>query len=325
VSNVEDLIERIVGWLERLAQRRSGRLSPRTERIALALSVAIFIGAAYVAFRALPDVDLRWVPLLIAGIGGVPATVILNAMEYQASGRILDHRIRFVTAVKVTVVGSAANLLPIPGSVIVRVKALSGMGSTYLSAVSASAAVGGIFVGITVFIAGLAQFFVELYVLAVAWTAAGMAIMAVGYALLRRGTGPGRAPRLALRVAIIEAVLVLLGGVRLFLILLGLGFEPHYAQAVGLIVAGAIATAIGFFPAGLGIRELLVAAVSPLVGISAAAGLAAAVVDRLFRFSIMGVIAGTLAFRLRGGAGFGTSSPSPHEPDSEVSRGSERG
>ena len=50
-------------------------------------------------------------------------------------------------------------------------------------------------------------------------------------------------------------------------------------------------TAVGFFPAGLGIREALIAGISPLVGLSVSAGLAAGVVDRVFRMAMLATVA----------------------------------
>ena len=80
----------------------------------------------------------------------------------------------------------------------------------------------------------------------------------------------------------------------MLLILIGLGYEVTISQSVGLTVAGAVATTVGFFPAGLGLREGVVALISPIVGLPAIVGLAATIMDRMFRMALLGVAAGTV-------------------------------
>jgi uncharacterized membrane protein YbhN (UPF0104 family) len=70
-------------------------------------------------------------------------------------------------------------------------------------------------------------------------------------------------------------------GLRLYLVGLALGFNVTVAQAAALTVSAVLATATGFFPGGLGIRELLAAGVSPLVRLSSLVGIAVSAVDRL--------------------------------------------
>lgn len=305
------LQERLAGAAERavrVLRRPARRTSRRQQRVLLGVAALVFAVAAIVAFTNLPDTDeaVSWAPILVGGLVGFPITTLILAYEYRASGLVLGHRIDLGRCLRITILGSAANLLPLPGSVVVRVRALAEMGSTYGQGLAASAVVGALFVGLTIAIAGIAQVFGGHPVLGVVWLLPGLAIYGVGYLLLRRHAGP-RAPRVAGYITVVEGALVATGAARLFLFLLGLGFDPSLSDAVALTVAGALASAVAFFPAGLGMRELLVAGISPLVGLSAAAGLAAAVVDRLFRFVLLGLFAGVLASR-----------PSPTPADTDV-------
>ena len=63
-------------------------------------------------------------------------------------------------------------------------------------------------------------------------------------------------------------------------------------QALALSVAGAMTVAIGFFPAGLGIRELLVAALAPIVGLSFDTGVLIGVLDRIVWLTFLAMAAG---------------------------------
>jgi len=62
-----------------------------------------------------------------------------------------------------------------------------------------------------------------------------------------------------------------------------------------LSVAGAASVAIGFVPGGLGVREALIAALSPLIGLDVDAGLILGVVDRVVWLAVLGVAALSLA------------------------------
>ena len=143
------------------------------------------------------------------------------------------------------------------------------------------------------FVAGVVSVVSNLWFSAI--TACVGAFAVAGAFLLLRRVGV-TSLALHVRVVAIELSLVVIGGLRITLVLTGLGFDISLAQGVGLTVAGAITTAVGFFPGGLGLREGLVAAISPLVGISAAAGLAGAVIDRVVRTALLSIGAMMLSF-----------------------------
>lgn len=269
----------------------------------MVLALVVFVGAAVGAWRAFPSTErgLDWAPLAVAAVVGVPVAIALNALEFKASGLIVSRRVPLPQAVRITVLGSAANVLPIPGSSIVRVRALAQGGVTYGRAISAAAAVGAVFVGTTILVAGLVQLLAR-PVLGVIWVAVGLGVVRLAHVLVRRGVGAAGHRVTAITIAI-EAAFVAVGAVRLWLVLEGLGVDVGASEAVALTVAGALATAVGFFPGGLGIRELIAAGISPLVGLPAAAGLGASVVDRFLWFVVLGVI--TLGYVVSG-RGFAT-------------------
>ena len=60
-----------------------------------------------------------------------------------------------------------------------------------------------------------------------------------------------------------------------------IGVDLTVPQALALSVAGAITVAIGFFPGGLGVREALIAALSPLIGLDLETGVLLGAVDRV--------------------------------------------
>jgi uncharacterized membrane protein YbhN (UPF0104 family) len=275
------------------------RPSQRTERALMGISFALFVIAGLYGALNFPAVqrEVRWEYLAVAAIAGMPPTIALNAVEFQIIGRLVQQRISFGYAIKVTIVGSAANMLPIPGSTLVRIQALAGKRARYRDAITASIVIGVLSVAANFWLATLAlvgtvplSSITVLACAAVAVTGGAWIVNQVVFA----GLGTRRFGAYAFGLELVYATVTAL---RLWLVLVGLGMEIGVASAFALTAAGSIATAVGFFPAGLGLREALMGAVSPLVGIPVAAGLAGSVLDRLFWFAVLAVASVILLVR----------------------------
>ena len=294
------------GWSHRveprvtaLLARARRRPSRQAERLLFAVSLLTFVGAAVVAAGRFPDAqpDIRWGLLAAAGLVGMPANIVLNAAEFHIIGRFVNQRVPAARAVKVTVLGSAANLLPIPGSTLVRVQALVADKARYRDAIAASIAVGVLSVGANLILAGLAQAQRAPATVVLGLVGAGVAVTAIALAAVATVRSHAPTARLSWAAFGIEVLYASVSAVRLWVILLALGLEVPLASAFALAATGSLATAVGFFPAGLGIREALIGAISPLVGLPLAAGLAGAVVERLFWFVVLAIAAGIILLR----------------------------
>jgi hypothetical protein len=102
----------------------------------------VFVGLAAWAWTHRPDGDVgtNWW-LLAAAFALTPLGLLLKAAEYSTAAAILDQRPRLRESLQVSVLSSAANLLPIPGSALVTVRSLSEAGSTYGHALTSTTAV----------------------------------------------------------------------------------------------------------------------------------------------------------------------------------------
>lgn len=264
----------------------------------MVLAVLLFAAAAVFGLRRFPREpgDLRWVPLLVGALAGVFPTVALNALEYVMMGRIVGRRVRWVPALRVTVLASAANVLPLPGAVLVRVQGLADLDVPYGRAVGSAGIIGVAWVATTVLAAGTLQVAYGSLLLGLVAALAGLLGLVTGYAWLFRRVG-SEAPTLGLRILGIETAFVGVSAGRMLLLLWGLGSDAGWAEATALTVAGALASALGFFPGGLGLREVLAAGIGPLVGLPASTGVLAAVARRLGSFVMLGLTALVLAAR----------------------------
>lgn len=279
------------------ARRHLTRRTPAQQRALLVVAGLVFVAAAAVALRNLPDdLDPHWLGLVLVGTAGPLLTVALNGAEFVVQGSLLGRRTPFAEAVRISVLATAANLLPLPGSAIVRTQALSGEG--YRRAAGSTIVVAVAWLGCTAGVAAV------LYgAVGDAWAVTGaLAAVAAGaiggtWVFVRRAAPPAGTAPVFVRLLAVETATALVGAARFYLTIRVLGFDVTPGQAVALTLAGVVASATGIFPAGIGIREALAGAVSPLVGLSASVGVVAAAVDRVAGLVVLAVLTGILAVR----------------------------
>lgn len=276
--------ERARRLVRALTARR--RVGPSHQRIALAVSAVAFIVFTIVAARSLPSIDggVRWGFFVAVGLIGVPARTWATGEEFAILARLTGHRVGRVERLRVALVGNAANLLPLPGSVLVRAQVLRRRGATLRSIGWATAMTGIMWAGSTVLVAGIllgALSGPRLLGAALAVAGAGACVGVT--AAFHRRRELTRPRWHAFNLFAIEVMFVAVGGFRLWGIMVGLGFDVGVEQAVALTVAGVVTTAVGFAPGGLGVRELMAAAISPIVGLPVSVGVLAAALNRIIQ------------------------------------------
>jgi hypothetical protein len=272
----------------RIAARLQARRNPRCEQLLFGGALAIFAAALCLSYRKLSGValDWRWLALIAAL---VPVTLFLGGMEYQLCGRILGHRIRLGDALRISILSTAANLLPLPGALLVRTQALKLRGSKYGHAFSSTASLGGGWVATALLIAGGMQLSAGNRAVGLVFAAGGVLALSLTAALARLATT--RVISTLIGIVILETVFVLVAAVRLYAALKGIGIDASATQAATLTIAAALASAAGIFPGGLGLRELIAGALSPLTSLPVAGGVLGAAVDRLIGLIVLSITA----------------------------------
>jgi len=276
----------------------AARDKPRSPWL-LVFALALFIVFTVLAFRALPPIENpRWELIIIAGLVCVPVITGLNALEYRAMAHFADHHPPALEIVQVSIMGSAANLLPVPGAVVVRLANLHKGGVRVTRGLNLTAIIGITWVGSACVLGGIAQLWSHPGFGSAA-LAIGVSLMTVSLILLSRTLEPGTRLRGAVELLAIEAAFVIMQALRLFLVAAALRFDVSFDQATALVIAAVSAAAIGFLPAGLGAREAIAAILSPIVGIPAAVGLVITAVDRVINLVVLSVFAGIVTIATR--------------------------
>lgn len=253
----------------------------------------------YLSYRAQPEIlsNLNLAPLFAIVTIGVPATVFLNAVEFQLSAKLIGRPFNLAQSAEITVVGSVANMLPIPGGTMVRVAALKSAGASLKHGTAVTLLVSVLWIGIAFIYSGLWVFGLGNALwpgLGPAFIFGGIAALAVSVALCFRLT---ENKSVVAYLALNKMALVLVDATRMYLCFRVLGLDGTFAQASVLTVSSVTGAAVSIVPAGLGIREGVAALLGPVVALAASSAYLATGLNRLVGLSVMAPFAVFLGMR----------------------------
>ncbi len=268
------------------------------KRTVLLLAVILFAGGIILSIRHQPDIfsNLDWRPIALLMVFCVPSTIFLNALEFGLSARLIKRRVSIGKALEITLIGSAANMLPLPGAALTRVLGLRAAGGGYREGAAVTGLIALVWLGIALAVAGAAITLLDN--VALGSVLFGIGALVTVFAVTAMGRISGNWP-LSFLTTIVKVVFVALDALRIYLCLLGLGVNADYLQASAFVVAGVVGSAVSIVPAGLGVREAVSAALAPVVGLAASVGFLVASLNRLLEMLILLPLALGLAIRLR--------------------------
>lgn len=284
-----------------LRRRLSRRPSPRAQAVALLLALVLFVGGGITAWDRLElsVAELALAPLLVLVAVLVPATIAVNAAELAVTGWVLGVRFPPMLLLRTVVVATAANFLPIPGAALVRVQALRSAGAGLGAATSVTVVTAVVWVAASCAVAGTALLVVAQPVAGAAFLGVGVVLGALGVGAVARQRDRTVATGAAVaRIVAVELVLIGVSALRMLTVLLAVGIGADVVQTLVLTVSGALAATAGVFPGGLGLTELLSAALAPLVALPAAAGFTATALNRLAGVAVTAPLAAWLGVDL---------------------------
>jgi uncharacterized membrane protein YbhN (UPF0104 family) len=259
----------------------------------------LFLALCALAIHEYSTLDLHpklWL-IVPAAVIAAPIMAVLNAFEYSCGARIADHHPSFNESMTVSITGSAANMLPIPGGLVVRNYAMLSGGATVAGAVHGTVATGAAWIGVTGIVVGIIVMWTSLAV-GIPIAAAGVVLCAVVVVLARRRVGMAAARPIVVQLLFVEIGTVIVEIGRYWLVLAALGAHPDLLRTMPLVGANVISAATLVFPGGLGVREALAGAFSTATKLPAAVGIAASALDRV-ALTIMFVVLAAVSAALR--------------------------
>jgi uncharacterized membrane protein YbhN (UPF0104 family) len=276
--------------------RNVGVAGHRWRLIAYAAALTLFVATTATGIALLPSNQDAIAPLFLGVVVVVlaPLGIACNAAEYAVTARLLDGRPSTLQALRVAVLSTAANLLPVPGSALVRVASLRQTGGSTVRATRAVLAAGVTWTAVTCASVG-AVALTSGHPAVGATLLAGAAGLLVVASRLARGRGTDAHGRTMGLLVVVEGASTVVATARLWCCARGLGFDVSVGPAVALASASVLASLVGIAPGGLGLREALAAAIGPLVGIPAALAASVAAVDRVIGSAVVAVVVVGLA------------------------------
>lgn len=285
------MTDRLLNFISYLAARQA-QTPPTVERCLLGLAAVVFAGATIWAARSLPSLDrhsIRGVWLCGALMLGVLG-VMLNALEFGLSAHLLQRRLSKWETLRVSLLGSAANVLPLPGAIIIRVRALRQSGERAATAVTVTAAMGIAWISAASLLAGaLLLNLSDSRILGIAFLGIWLVLAAVFGALVKSAGGVWSGGSFT-AVTGVETSKVAVSAARLYAAGKAVSLDLTLTEAVTINLGAVLSHAVTVVPGGFGVREIVSGAFAQLAGAAMSLGVLISVVDRVVIYSALGAL-----------------------------------
>lgn len=295
-STKDGLIFSVSGPTNRRVQGFFARIRARQRELrkyGLIIALIAFAAGLVVALNSVDLLRIKLPFLLAYALVLVPLGFVLQCCELRLLAKAGNASLSWHEAIEVVIYSKAATLLPVPGGFMTRVAALKVKGVP----VAKSSLIILLFTGIFGTIA---------FTYAAIWLAPHP--LAVGFlfvALAGLMTCMILATRVKVRWSIIaqEVGLRILGvaleTIGLVCAFASIGVSAEVQQTGVMVVASFVGLLVNIVPAGIGIKEGVIALLSPYVGIAPALGFLAAALTRVIDFAWMGLLAILQIWRAR--------------------------
>jgi len=238
--------------------------------------------------------EVNWSAILLMALIATPATLLLNAVEFSLSARLIGQSIPLARSMSVTIVGSAANLLPLPGATLVRLAALKSEGATLRSGLYATALLAILSLGLGFAYSGLAASLIDGSWYAIAIFCSGLAVTIFAWMVAREVFDD---PSVIIGLTFARVALIMLDAARTYLAFVAIGADANFGQASVLTISTVLAAVVAIVPSGLGLREGIAAFMAQFIGLQPAEAFLATSLSRLVGLSIVTALTVFLIFR----------------------------
>ena len=274
------LFNRACGWA--VTHKRPLKL------FALIVALTLFCGGLLLSLRAHPDIldSIKLAPLLLILFGVLPAGLAVSAADFQLLARLSGVKIDFWRAAEVTIYTRAANMLPVPGSMALRMAILKGAGATFVRSGKLMLLFTAIWGGVSFSFSSVWLLFQKALGLGATFAAIGLTILMASAVIARDQKLPAKA---VLGVACLRSAMVSLEALGLMMAVRAVGLDVQYHETAVLVVASFLS---GLAQIGLGIQETILAILAPFGGIDSATGFLAGAAMRVTGMLFLAIAAG---------------------------------
>lgn len=286
-----NMILRFVDWVNGLLNVKNDKSRKAITLIAIGLFV---IGLIVAARRLDSAIAWRFSSALFAGMFiSLCLTFLVNSLRTHTNSRIVGARLSFGDNARISLFGSAMNMLPliIPAGMILRMSNFVQHGGqsghvarviavNYLLILASSLLLGFGMLATT----GFETLLLPLLLICVIYI--GILLAFIRLSDIKSG----------LTIGALELIGVIVDAVRIYICFNILGFTVEMYQTAVLTVSAVLGSAVSIVPAGLGVRELTGAIISPLISVLPAQAFLAIALNRIFGMAFFVSLSGLVLF-----------------------------
>ena len=263
---------------------------PLIRRVVFILAVLFFISGIVFSVYSQPELisNINAFPVMVILALCVPFTILQSIWELQLTVRLLGRRISFYDAMSTTVLAIAANMLPLPGNVMVKVSKFKSLGVTYKSGISITLLTGLFWLGCAFVYGGLWLLYIEYLWLGAFLLFGGIGITAVT-SLVMNFLYKGA--KLIFYLIVGRFLFIGINAVRLYLCFSAFGVDVDFSRASILTIAPALAAVVAFVPSGLGVAEALASGLGGMIDVSSASSYLATALNRVLGLVFLAFLA----------------------------------
>lgn len=282
----------------RILDRVSALLDIKNEKsrssIAL-LAIGIFLVGLIFSFRRL-DASIAWrlsTTILLGMLALLCLTFLINTLRTHTHSRIVGAQLSLGDNAKISLFASAMNMLPmiIPAGMAMRMSNFVRHGGDAKLVVGVLvtnyvlALLSSLLLGIAMLASNsFAQLQIPLVLIAFVYI--GVAALFIRLSGLKAGLG----------IALLELSAVIVDAIRIYICFGILSFSIEYFQAAILTVSAVLGSAVSIVPAGLGVREIVGAMISPLIEVVPEQTFLAIALNRVFGILFFVGLSGLVLF-----------------------------
>ncbi|MDT8404341.1 lysylphosphatidylglycerol synthase domain-containing protein [Sulfuriflexus sp.] len=275
-------------WLSRIEYLfsflRTGSAGQHKKLLTFAI-ILFFFGLFYSLYESQHSItSLDWLYILIILALCLPPTIIINGVRYKYTSSLAHNHISTQRALNISILSSAANILPLPGGVMVKLANLKKPENTYSDSFQAILTASFLWLSLTSMYSGGWLIYFKQFSLGYTMLLTGACLSVYASLTIRKIT---QDYKILLALLLIEILAIQVDVIRMYFAFKAIGIDTSYAQCSVFAITSIMGSIVSIVPAGLGVREIFAALISTTIDIQASHAYIAVSINRILGLTVI--------------------------------------
>jgi hypothetical protein len=212
-----------------------------------------FFGGIYISYLQQPTVfnNLNWLYVAVIYVLILPVVTLINALRFRFTAEAFGIHYSLSRSLSISIFSTVANMLPLPGGLMVRMANLKNDSNTYQNTALVSLYVSIVSALVTILLATVGYAVFSPGVTTIALCCFAIFLLATCVYLLRRTT----LQDVLLHLSLVEVFSTVFDAIRTYLCFIIINSLIQWDQSLVLTIASVVGSAVSLVPAGLGVQE----------------------------------------------------------------------